>query len=89
MEPPDQSFADDFNVLQEYAILVFGVRRDEIPLSFQIHRIKMLVKAGLVTFLNACFVVADEVPEEAQLGSLRNLPKLFQAIFLFFRRLML
>ena len=36
----------------------------------------MRVEAGLITFLSACFEVADEVPEEAQHGSLAYLPKI-------------
>ena len=49
----------------------------------------MLVEAGLVAFSSACFEFADEVPEEAQHGSLANLPKIFPAIFTVFRRLLL
>ena len=35
----------------------------------------MLVEAGLVAFSNACFELADEVPE-AQHGSFANLPEI-------------
>ena len=34
MEPPDPSFADEFNVRQEYAVLVFDVRRAVVSLPF-------------------------------------------------------
>ena len=61
MEPPDQSFAEVFNVPQEYSVLVFGKRRAAISLPFQIHRLRMLVEAGLVAFSSACFEFADEV----------------------------
>ena len=61
MEPPDPSFADEFNILQEYAVLVFGVSRAAVSLPFQIYRLKVLVEAGLVTFSSACFEFADEV----------------------------
>ena len=48
-------------------------------LSFQVHRLKVLVEAGLVAFSSACFEFADEVPEEAQHGSLAHLPKVFSS----------
>ena len=63
MEPSDPSFADEFNVPQEYAILVFGVRRAVVSLPFQVHRLKVLVEAGVVAFTSACFEFADEVPK--------------------------
>ena len=61
MEPSDPSFADAFNVPQEYAVLVFDVRRVAVSLSFQVHRLKVLVEAGLVAFSSACFEFADGV----------------------------
>ena len=64
MEPPDPSIADEFNVLQEDAALVFDVRRAAVALTFQVHRLKVLVEAGLVAFSSACFEFADEVPKE-------------------------
>ena len=63
MDPSDPSFADEFNVPQEYAILVFDVRRAVVSLPFQVHRLKVLVEAGLVAFTSACFEFADEVPK--------------------------
>ena len=39
----------------------------------------MLVEAGLVAFSSACFGFADEVPKEAQHGSLANLPEFFSS----------
>ena len=76
VEPPDPSFADEFNVPQKYAVLVFYVRRAAVSLPFQVHRLKVLVEAGLVAYSSACFEFADEVPEEAQHGSLAHLPKI-------------
>ena len=76
MEPPDPSFADEFNVPQEDVVLVFGVRRAAASLPFQVHRLKVLVEAGLVAFSVACFEFADEVPKKAQhSGSVAHLPK--------------
>ena len=36
VEPPDLSFADEFNAPQEYAALVFNVRRAAVSLPFQV-----------------------------------------------------
>ena len=88
MEPPDPSFADEFNVPQEDAVLFFDVRRAVVLLPFQVHPLKVLVKAGLVTFSIACFEFADEVPKEVQHSSLAHLPKVSPAIFTAFRRLL-
>ena len=63
MEPPDPSFADEFNVLQDDVVLVFDVRRAVVSLPFQVHRLKVLIKAGLVALSSACFKFADEVPK--------------------------
>ena len=52
-----------FNVPQEDAVLVFDVRRAAVSLPFQVHRLKVLVEAGLVAFSSACFEFADEVPK--------------------------
>ena len=79
MEPPDPSFADEFNVPQEYVVLIFDVRRAAVSLPFQVHRLKELIEAGLVAFSSARFEFADEVPEEAQHGSLAYLPKFFSS----------
>ena len=81
MEPPDPSFVDEFNVPQEDAVLVFDVRRAAASLPFQVHGLKVLVEASLVTFSMACFEFADEVPKEAQHGSLAHLPKAFSSHF--------
>ena len=81
MEPPDPSFADELNVPQEDAVLVFDVRRAAVSLPFQVHRFKVLVGAGLVAFSIACFELADEVPNKAQHGSLAHLPKVFPSHF--------
>ena len=78
MEPPDPLFADEFNVRQKDAVLVFDVRRAAVSTPFQVHRLKVLVEAGLVTFSRgACFEFANEVPKEAHHGSLAYLPKDF------------
>ena len=79
MEPPDPSFADEFNVPQEDAVLVFDVRRAAVSLPFQIHRLKMLVEADLVAFSSTCFEFANEVPKKAQHGSLVHFPKFFSS----------
>ena len=50
------------------------LRRTVVSLPFQVHRLKLLVEAGLVAVSSACFEFADEVPE-AQHGSLAHLPK--------------
>ena len=77
MKPPDPSFADEFNAPQEDAVLVIDVRRAAVSLPFQVHRLKVLVEAGLVAFSSACFEFADEASKEAQHGSLERLPKVF------------
>ena len=79
MEPPDPSFADELNVPQEDTVLVFDVRRAAVSLPFQVHRLKVLVEAGLVAFPNAYFEFVDKVPREAQHGSLAHLPKVFSS----------
>ena len=79
MEPPDPSFADEFDVPQEDVVLVFDRRRAEFSLPFQVHRLNVLVEAGLVAFSSAYFEFADEAPEEAQHGSLAHLPKVFSS----------
>ena len=53
MKPPDPSFADEFDVPQEDAVLVLDVRRAAASLPFQVHRLEVLVEAGLVAFSSA------------------------------------
>ena len=77
MEQPDPSFADEFNVPQEDAVLVFDVHGAAVSLPFQVHRLKVLVEAGLVASSSACFEFENEVPKEAQHGSLAHLPIVF------------
>ena len=79
VEPRDPMLADEFNVPQEYAVLVFDVRRAAVSLPFQVHRLQVRVDAGLIAFSSACFEFADEVPEEAQHGNLAHLPKIFSS----------
>ena len=50
-----------------------------MSLPFQVRRLKGLVEAGLVAFSSACFEFADEVPKEAQHGSLAHLPKIYSS----------
>ena len=63
MEPPDPSFADEFNVPQEYTVLVFDVRQAAVSLPFQVHRLNVLAEAALVAFSSACYEFVDEVPK--------------------------
>ena len=77
MDPPNPSFADEFSGSQEYAVLVLDVRRAVVSLPFQVCRLHVLIKAGLIAFSNASFEFAYEILEETQHGSLTNLPKLF------------
>ena len=79
MEPPEPSLADEFNVPQEDAVLVFDVRRAAVSLPFQVHLLKVLVEAGQVAFSSACFEFANEVSKEAQHGSLAHRPKFFSS----------
>ena len=80
MEPPDPSFADEFNVPQEDAVLSLTYA--------ELHRFKVLVEAGLVAFSSACFEFANEAAKKARHGSLAHLPKVFPAIFTTFRRML-
>ena len=64
MEPPDPSFADEFNVPQEDAVLVFDVRRAAVSLLFQVHRLKVIVEAGLVAF-SSVFRVWGRSPKKS------------------------
>ena len=89
MEPPDPSFADEFNVPQEDAVLVFDVRRAAASLPFQVHRFKVFVEAGLVAFSIACFEFADKVLKKLSTAALRTFRRFFLAIFTAFRRLLL
>ena len=79
MESPDPSFANEFNVPQEDAVLVFDVRRAAVSLPFQVHRLEVLVEADQVAFSSTCFEFANEVPKEAQHGSRAHLPKFFSS----------
>ena len=74
MEPPDPSFADEFNVPQEDAVLVSDLRRAAVSLPFQVHRLKVLVEAGPVVFSSgACFEFADEIRKYTAANSARGL----------------
>ena len=64
MEPPDPSFAEEFNVPQEDAVLVFDERRAAVSLPFQVHRLKVLEETGLVVFSSA-FRVCGQSPKRS------------------------
>ena len=53
MEPPDPSFADEFNVSQEHAILVFDICRAVVSLTLQVHHLQVVIEAGLIAVPNA------------------------------------
>ena len=90
MEPPDPSFANEFNVPQEDAVLVFDVlRRAAVLFPFQVRRLNVLVEAGLVVSSSACFEFANEVPKTLSTAALRTFQCFFLAIFTTFRRLLL
>ena len=65
MEPPDSSFADEFNVPQEGAVLVFDVRRAAVLLPFHVHRLKVLEEAGMAAFSSACIRVCGQSPKRS------------------------
>ena len=65
MEPPDPSFADEFNVPQEDAVLVFDVRRAAVSLPFS----------------SACFEFANGVQKKLSTAALRTFRRFFPAIF--------
>ena len=77
MELTDHAFAEDFNVSQEYAVLVVDVRRATVSLSFRSNHLQVLITAGLVVFLNACFEFADEGQELTQQVILTSLTNIF------------
>ena len=79
MEPPDPSFANESNIPQEDAVLVFDVRRAAVSFPFQVRRLKVLHEAGLVAFSSACFEFTNEVSKKASHGSLAHLPKVFSS----------
>ena len=59
-----------------FSSLTYAKLRSHFPSRFIVLS-KVLVDAGLVTFSSACSEFADEVPNEAQYGSLAHLPKVF------------
>ena len=79
MGQPDPSITDEFNVPQEYAALVFDVSRAAVSFYSSFIVLRCLAEARLVAFSSACFEVADEVPKEAQHGSLAHLPKILSS----------
>ena len=89
MEPSDLLFADEFDVFQEYAALVFDVRRAAVSLPFQVHRLKVLVEDGLVAFSSACFELRAKFQKKRSTAALRTFRRFFLAIFTAFIRLLL
>ena len=81
VEPPNPSFADDFNISQQTAVLVFDELGAVVSLPFQVHRLKAPITACLVAIPDACFKFADVGPEEAQHGGLANLLEVFASGF--------
>ena len=72
----DASFEDEFNVPQEYAVLIYDVRRAAVSVPFTF----IVVEADVVFFSNAYFEFADKGPVGAQHGSLPNLPTIFASL---------
>ena len=69
----DTSFEDEFNIPQEYGVLIYDVRRAAVSVPFTF----IVVEADVVFFSNAYFEFVDKDPVGAQHGSLPNLPKIF------------
>ena len=88
MEPPGPSFADEFNVPQEHAVLVFDVRRAVVLLPFQVHRIKVLVEADMDAFSSAGSSLRTKSQKMLSTAALRTFRRMFPAIFTAFRRLL-
>ena len=78
MEPSDPSFADKFNVPQEYAVIVIDERRAEVSLPFQVHRLKALVEAGLAAFSSVCFELRTKSQKKVSTAALRTFRRFFQ-----------
>ena len=89
MEPPDPSFADEFSVSRQYAVLVFGVHRAAVSLPFQVYRLYMLVEVGLVAFSSACSSLRTKSQKKLSTAALRTFRRFFPAMFTAFRRLLL
>ena len=81
MEPPNPSFANELNVLQQVTVLVFDVLRVGVSIPFQVHRLEVLIKTGLVAFSDTFFEFADVGPEEAQHSSLANFLQVLASLF--------
>ena len=69
----EPSFADEFNVSQEYAVLVCDLRLAAVSLPFRVCCHYIYLGAGLIAFSDAYYDFSDKSPEEAQYGSLANL----------------
>ena len=89
MEPPDPSFADEVNVPQEDAVLVFDVRRAAFSLPFQVHRLKVLVKPAWSPARVRVSSLQTKSQNKLSTAALRTFQRFFPAIFKTFRRLLL
>ena len=87
MEPPNPSFANEPNVPQQVTVLVFDELRAADSLPFHVHRLDVLMEAGLVAFPDTVFEFVGVGLEEAQHSSLANIFQVFlSAFFASFRR---
>ena len=89
MEPPNPSFADEFLVPQEDAVLVFDVRRAVVSLPFQVHRVKVLVEVGWSPSRVRVSSLQTKSQNKLSTAALRTFRRFFPAIFTTFRRLLL
>ena len=89
MEPPDPSFADEFNVPHEDAVLVFDVRRAAVLLPFQVNHLKVFVEAGLVTSRLRVSSLRTKSQNKLSTAALRTFRRFFTSIFTAFQRLLL
>ena len=89
MEPPDPSFAVEFNASQEDAVLVFDVRRAAVSLPFQVLRLQVLVEAGLIASRLRVSSLRTKSQKKLSTAALRTFRRFFPAIFTAFRRLLL
>ena len=72
VKPPEPIVRRGVNAPQGYAVDVFDERRAAVSPISQVHRLYVLLEAGLIAFSNACFEFADEGSDDAQHGSLAN-----------------
>ena len=63
MEPLNPSFVNELNAPQQVTVLVVDELRAAVSLLFQVHRLEVPIKAGLVAFSDTFFEFADVGPE--------------------------